>query len=142
MWLIVIVQKFHYCNFIGREGAVLRQMTDGRHMIQLIYDADQLLQDCEYITDAETASRFQNNLAAEYQQLSSISLNTQMKLIKNKSELPEDLAHLAVYRRLKIQCKQLHSRMRKAARQSQNHSSVRYVNRASIQGFLFLPSFE
>ena len=102
-------------------------MTDGRHMIQLIYDADQSLQDCEYITDAETASRFQTNLAAEYLHLSSVGLNTQVKFIKNQTELPEDLARLAVYRQLKIECRQSHRRMRKAARQSRNHSSVRYV---------------
>lgn len=100
-------------------------MTDGRHMIQLIYDANQSLQDCEYITDVETASRFQENLAAEFRQLSSISLNTRVRFIESRSELPEDLARLAVYHKLKADCRQLHSRMRKAVRQSRNHSSTR-----------------
>lgn len=100
-------------------------MTDGRHMIQLIYDADQSLQDCEYITDVETASRFQENLATEYRQLSSISLNTRVRFIENRSQLPEDLAQLAVYHKLKADCRLLHSRMRKAVRQSRNHSSTR-----------------
>lgn len=106
---------------------MLRQLSDGRHLIQLIYDADQSLQDCEYITDIETATRFQEKLAAEYRQLSNISLNTSIRIIERRSDLPEDLARLAVYRRMKIECRQLHSRMRKAARQSENPSSIRYV---------------
>nr|CAH0106101.1 unnamed protein product [Daphnia galeata] len=107
-----------------KEGAVLRQLSDGRHLIQLIYDADQSLQDCEYITDIESATRFQETLAAEYRQLSNISLNTSIRIIERRSDLPQDLARLAVYRRMKIECRQLHSRMRKAARQSENPSSV------------------
>ncbi|XP_046450012.1 group 3 secretory phospholipase A2-like isoform X1 [Daphnia pulex] len=108
-----------------KEGAVLRQLSDGRHLIQLIYDADQSLQDCEYITDIEMATGFQEKLAAEYRQLSAISLNTSIRIIESRSDLPEDLARLAVYRRMKIECRQLHSRMRKAARQSENPSTVR-----------------
>ncbi|XP_046640418.1 group 3 secretory phospholipase A2-like isoform X2 [Daphnia pulicaria] len=107
-----------------KEGAVLRQLSDGRHLIQLIYDADQSLQDCEYITDIEMATGFQEKLAAEYRQLSAISLNTSIRIIERRSDLPEDLARLAVYRRMKIECRQLHSRMRKAARQSENPSTV------------------
>lgn len=121
----IIINKFKKKFY--REGAVLRQLSDGRHLIQLIYDADQSLQDCEYITDIESATRFQETLAAEYRQLSNISLNTSIRIIERRSDLPQDLARLAVYRRMKIQCRQLHSRMRKAARQSENPSSVRYV---------------
>ena len=123
--LEIIITKFFFKYY--REGAVLRQLSDGRHLIQLIYDADQSLQDCEYITDIESATRFQETLAAEYRQLSNISLNTSIRIIERRSDLPEDLARLAVYRRMKIECRQLHSRMRKAARQSENPSSVRYV---------------
>lgn len=108
-----------------KEGAVLRQMTDGRHLIQLIYDADLSLQDCEYITDMETAIAFQQKLTTEYQQLSSIGRNTTIRIIEKRSDLPEDLARSAVYRRMKAECRQLHSRMRKAARQSEDQSSVR-----------------
>lgn len=113
----------------NREGAVLRQMTDGRHLIQLIYDADLSLQDCEYITDMETAIAFQQKLTTEYQQLSSIGRNTTIRIIEKRSDLPEDLARSAVYRRMKAECRQLHSRMRKAARQSEDQSSVRYESR-------------
>ena len=109
----------------NREGAILRQMTDGRHLIQMIYNADQSLQDCEYITDEETANRFLENLASEYRQLSSISLNTQIRFIESRSELPEDLARLSVYHQLKMECRQLHRQVRKAVRQSRNQSSNR-----------------
>ncbi|XP_057378704.1 group 3 secretory phospholipase A2-like isoform X1 [Daphnia carinata] len=107
-----------------KEGAVLRQMTDGRHLIQLIYDADLSLQDCEYITDTETALAFQEKLTNEYRQLSSIGHNTTIRIIEKRSDLPEDLARSTVYRRMKAECRQLHSRMRKAARQSEDQSSV------------------
>ncbi|XP_057376206.1 uncharacterized protein LOC130697297 [Daphnia carinata] len=109
----------------GTKGAVLRQMTDGHHLIQLIYDADLSLQDCEYITDTETAMAFQEKLTNEYRQLSSICHNTTIRIIEKRSDLPEDLARSAVYRRMKAECRQLHSRMRKAARQSEDQSSVR-----------------
>lgn len=101
-------------------------MTDGRHLIQLIYDANQSLLDCEYDTDDESVRQFQKNLEAEYRKLSSISLNTKVRVIENRSDLPEDLARLAVYHHLKTECRRLHNRMRKAARRSRNHSSNRY----------------
>lgn len=104
-------------------------MTDGRHLIQLIYDADLSLQDCEYITDTETAIAFQEKLTAEYRQLSSLGHNTTIRIIEKRSDLPKDLAWSAVYQRMKAECRQLHSRIRTAAHQSDDQSSVRYERR-------------
>lgn len=111
-------------NAMSREGAILRQMTDGHHLIQLIYDASESLTDCEYVSDAETVERFQQTLADEYLRLSAISFNNTIRYVDSSSELPRDLAKMSDYSRLKKRCRVLHKKMRKEAR-SIGESSTR-----------------
>ena len=95
---------------------MLRQLTKGHRLIQMIYDANESLQDCEYVSDVETVEAFKKTLVQEYQQLS--TSNNTLVHIKSLEELPGDLAQFTNYRHLKTQCRQLHKRIRRQAEQS------------------------
>lgn len=41
-----------------RDGLILRQLTDGKHFIQMITNANEELIDCEHVTDAISARNF------------------------------------------------------------------------------------
>jgi len=79
---------------------------DDRHMIQLIYDVEENLIDCEYITDAESVSQFRQTFEEEFKRLSSISINSTVRYLSGLSDLPEELSELSNYLKLKKQAEQ------------------------------------
>lgn len=95
-------------------------MADGRHLIQLIYDADEKLLDCEYLMDSESSDRFQRTMVDEFDVLKSLKsesdgedfVNSTVRTIGSASELPTELAKLVDYVGLKKQCRKLHQRIR------------------------------
>ncbi|XP_044730141.1 uncharacterized protein LOC123293396 isoform X1 [Chrysoperla carnea] len=57
--------RIHYKGITAKEmsvgyknGLTLRQLTDGRHFIQLIYDGENDLKDCEYIKNSHIVNNF------------------------------------------------------------------------------------
>jgi len=88
---------------------------DDRHMIQLIYDVEENLIDCEYITDAESVSQFPQTFEEEFKRLSSISINSTVRYLSGLSDLPEELSELSNYLKLKKQCRKLHRRIRRSS---------------------------
>ena len=91
-------------------------MTKGRRLIQMIYDANELLQDCEYVSDPEMINVFKKTMTDEYLRLS--TSNSTLVHVKSLEELPGDLALLTNYRKLKTQCRQLHRRIRRQTEES------------------------
>ena len=128
-----------------REGAILRQMTDGRHLIQLIYDADENLQDCQYVTDADMRLQFMDAFSREYQQMSGripAGLqfhNVTMRDIQQVEDLPDDLSSLFNYRLLRKKCRQVHRRILKESLAKQSGQGQRLVNQfCSVWFLIFL----
>jgi len=106
-------------NFNGtKEGAILRQVTKGHHLIQLIYDADDVLTDCELVSDRSTVRYFVKDLVKDYRQSRNI------RPIERAAELPSNIGALVDYRALKSQCRKLHSGIRRssAGQSGQGHS--------------------
>ena len=91
-------------------------MTRGRRLIQMIYDANESLQDCEYVSDPEMVDTFKRTMTDEYLRLS--TSNSTLVHVKSLKELPDDLALFTNYRKLKTQCRQLHRRIRRQAEES------------------------
>jgi len=99
-----------------KEGATLRQVTKGHHLIQLIYDAYDSLTDCEYVSDRETVRSFVDTFRNEYHLLSNGTTQLRMKslrLIRSADDVPVDMAAFIDYAALKLQCRKLHKRIRR-----------------------------
>ena len=127
-----------------REGAILRQMADSRHLVQLIYSADEKLLDCEYVADAESASRFQQTMVDEFHLLSTLRqesgsglINSTVTLVESTAQLPAELAQLTDYHRLKKQCRKLHQRIRSVGRYVLDCFAVSGVPGKPLQFFRF-----
>jgi hypothetical protein len=103
----------------------LRQLTDGRHLVQVIYAPNGEVQDCEFITQAKSARNFLKNLRKELKlaldeegyrltqgTIKSVEdekffrhfRNMTLRLLKKDERLPEDISDWFNYHRLKMEC--------------------------------------
>lgn len=116
-----------------RGGIKLRQLTDGRHLVQVIYTPNGLIQDCEYVTDAKTTRNFLKTLRKElklaleeetykilgkdremdvenerfYRHFGNMSI----RLLKGSEKLPPHIAEWLDYERLKTECLERHEEL-------------------------------
>lgn len=115
-----------------RSGLKLRQLTDGRHLVQVIYTPDGVIQDCEYITEGKTVRNFLKTLRKELKLAldeESYRLtegrrndyedekfyrhyrNVTFRLLKDGEQLPLDVGNWLNYDRLKTECFERHEEL-------------------------------
>ncbi|XP_072941182.1 uncharacterized protein [Epargyreus clarus] len=121
-------------TFVGVNGSglKLRQLTDGRHLVQVIYTSEGVIQDCEYITEKKSAKNFLRTLRKELKlALDEESFRISQKvqdspeeeryvrhfgnmtfhLLQGGEKLPPDVATWFNYDRLKTECMERHREM-------------------------------
>ncbi|XP_023937914.1 uncharacterized protein LOC112045804 isoform X2 [Bicyclus anynana] len=135
-----IENRVHYNGVSAKETSVapdgsglkLRQLTDGRHLVQVIYTPNGVLQDCEYITSTKSARHFIKTLRKElkmaldeesYRILEKRPKNSDderyyrhfgnvtFRILKNGDKLPTDVARWFNYDRLKTECFERHEEL-------------------------------
>ncbi|KAJ2939936.1 hypothetical protein O0L34_g6642 [Tuta absoluta] len=115
-----------------RNGLRLRQLTDGRHLVQMIYAANGDIQDCEYISEKKTTRNFLKTLRKELKQAldeTSYKLtqedttsmeeekffrhfgNVTFRILKN-NKLPPDIESWLDYSKLKMECLRRHEELK------------------------------
>ncbi|XP_022126224.2 uncharacterized protein LOC111000927 isoform X1 [Pieris rapae] len=122
-------------TFVGANGngLKLRQMTDGSHLIQIIYTPNGAIQDCEYITDAKTTRNFLKTLRRELklaldeeafritEKRKNVTEderfyrhfgNMTFRLLTEGEMLPSDIASWLDYDRLKMECFERHEELK------------------------------
>ncbi|KAG7298595.1 hypothetical protein JYU34_018244 [Plutella xylostella] len=122
-------------TFVGADGAGLRlrQLTDGRHLVQIIYSQHGDIQDCEYITERKSARNFLKNLRKELklaldEENSKIMRgdtasesdekfyrhfgNVTFRILRNGERLPPDVAGWFNYDKLKVECLKRHEELK------------------------------
>lgn len=111
-------------------GLKLRQLTDGRHLVQVIYTPNGVIQDCEYIAEGKSARNFLKTLRKElkmaldeesYRLQEKKSLdnekfyrhfgNVTFRILKNGEKLPPNIASWFNYDRLKTECFERHAEL-------------------------------
>ncbi|XP_064075772.1 uncharacterized protein LOC113396869 isoform X2 [Vanessa tameamea] len=121
-------------TFVGVDGSglKLRQLTDGRHLIQIIYTPNGAIQDCEYIKEGKSTRNFLKTLRKELKlaldeesyRLSEKSSNkfedekfyrhfgnVTFRILKDGENLPPDVADWLNYDRLKNECFERHEQL-------------------------------
>ncbi|CAH4034537.1 uncharacterized protein LOC123718062 isoform X3 [Pieris brassicae] len=122
-------------TFVGANGngLKLRQMTDGGHLIQIIYTPNGAIQDCEYITDAKTTRNFLKTLRRELklaldeeafritEKRKNVTEderfyrhfgNMTFRLLTEGEMPPPDIASWLDYDRLKMECFERHEELK------------------------------
>ncbi|XP_013138495.1 PREDICTED: uncharacterized protein LOC106103306 isoform X2 [Papilio polytes] len=130
--------RVHYNGITAKETSVgingrgikLRQLTDGGHLVQIIYTPDGVIQDCEYVADIKTTRNFLKTLRKElklaleeqtyrifekndnederfYRHFGNVTL----RLLKGNEKLPPDIANWLDYDRLKMECLERHEEL-------------------------------
>ncbi|CAG5037073.1 unnamed protein product [Parnassius apollo] len=135
-----VENRVHYNGITAKETSVgidgggikLRQLTDGRHLIQVIYTSNGVIQDCEYLADGKTTRNFlktlrkELKLALDEQTYKILEKDTDiederfyrhfgnmtLRLLKENEQLPPDIAEWLNYDRLKIECLERHEELR------------------------------
>ncbi|XP_045782208.1 uncharacterized protein LOC123878878 isoform X1 [Maniola jurtina] len=121
-------------TFVSADGSglKLRQLTDGRHLVQVIYTPNGVLQDCEYLSEPKSARNFIKTLRKElklaldeesYRLLEKTPRNYEeeryyrhfgnvtFRILKNGEKLPPDVASWFNYDRLKTECFEKHEEL-------------------------------
>ncbi|XP_044730142.1 uncharacterized protein LOC123293396 isoform X2 [Chrysoperla carnea] len=147
--------RIHYKGITAKEmsvgyknGLTLRQLTDGRHFIQLIYDGENDLKDCEYIKNSHIVNNFLQQFQLDVDTLkqtkniSIISLdnNKNTVLISHNNSLtiyknivPEWLN----YSKLKRQCHRIQLEIQQAV--INHNTSTLHRRRRELTDFLRVP---
>ncbi|CAB3232190.1 unnamed protein product [Arctia plantaginis] len=114
------------------QGLKLRQLTDGRHLIQVIYSQNGDLQDCEYITQERTARSFLKTLRKELKSALDEKIyslnnknsenieekfyrhfgNVSFRILRKNDSLPPDISSWLQYDKLKMECLRRHEEMK------------------------------
>ncbi|KAL0852850.1 hypothetical protein ABMA27_012648 [Loxostege sticticalis] len=134
-----VENRIHYNGITAKETSVgadghglkLRQLTDGRHFVQVIYAPNGEVQDCEYITQGKSARNFLKTLRKElklaldeegyrltqkkrifgdekfYRHFGNLTL----QILRKGEKLPPDVATWFNYDRLKTECLQRHQEL-------------------------------
>lgn len=90
-----------------------RQLTDGKHFIQLIYDDGGNLTDCEFGRQRDQVKKFLFTFKNDLRQLLEADASNVNVTSLDASPLPEDVESWLDYKRLRNQCRTLHRRIRK-----------------------------
>nr|XP_032526195.1 uncharacterized protein LOC116776981 isoform X1 [Danaus plexippus plexippus] len=119
-------------TFVGKDGngLKLRQLSDGRHLIQIIYTSDGEIQDCEYISgrpareflrslrkelkqalDEETSRIYQRDKDIGDEKFYRTFGNVTFRVLRNE-KLPSDISNWMDYDRLKHECFQRHEQLK------------------------------
>lgn len=126
---LLIFHKFFSCC---RNGLRLRQLTDGRHLVQLIYNQNGAIQDCEYITQQKSVRNFlktlrkelklaldeegykltENSFDFEQEKFYRHFRNVTFKILKVGDSLPTDVAVWLDYEKLRDECIEKHNEMK------------------------------
>ncbi|KAF9417967.1 hypothetical protein HW555_005112, partial [Spodoptera exigua] len=123
-------KTFFFCS---RLGLKLRQLTDGRHLVQVIYTQDGQIQDCEFVSQGKSARNFLKTLRKELklaldeeiyriankQQQNSIEderfyrhfRNVTFRVIKDGERLPPNISKWFDYDKLKMECLKRHEEL-------------------------------
>ncbi|XP_041988904.1 uncharacterized protein LOC121740301 isoform X1 [Aricia agestis] len=89
-----VENRIHYNGITAKETSVgadgnglkLRQLTDGRHLIQVIYTPNGEMQDCEFITEVKSTRNFLKTLRKELK----LALDEESYRILEKNQNDED----------------------------------------------------
>lgn len=127
-----ITAKETYVGSDGR-GLKLRQLTDGRHFVQVIYSQNGVVQDCEYVTRPKSARDFLKTLRRELktaldeerfrmqhedtnylddEKFLRHYRNVSFSLLMKNEALPREVANWLDYDQLKVQCLRRHEELR------------------------------
>ncbi|XP_060809245.1 uncharacterized protein LOC106130105 isoform X2 [Amyelois transitella] len=133
--------RVHYNGITAKETAVgagehsmkLRQLTDGRHLVQVIYTPNGDIQDCEYVAQGKSTRNFLKTLRKELKLAldeESYRLlqrdyknggdekfythfgNVTFRLLTNGETLPREVASWLDYDKLKMDCLRRHEELR------------------------------
>lgn len=96
----------------------LRQLTDGKHFIQLIYDEYDNIKDCEYLHDRGQIKTFLDKFQNDLVDLSTTS-NVTVITLPDK-HLPKDIKKWLNYGRLRVMCRKSHKAWKKAFREGRS----------------------
>ncbi|XP_073964058.1 uncharacterized protein isoform X3 [Choristoneura fumiferana] len=122
-------------TYVGTDGSglKLRQLTDGRHLVQIIYSPNGAIQDCEYITQTKSARNFLKTLRKELklaldeqsfklQRNENTNIdeekfyrhysNVTFRILKSDERLPLDIASWLDFDKLKMECLERHEELR------------------------------
>ncbi|XP_063632167.1 uncharacterized protein LOC134803314 isoform X2 [Cydia splendana] len=121
-------------TYVGANGSGLRlrQLTDGRHLVQVIYTPNGAIQDCEYITQTKYSRNFLKTLRKELKlalEEQSIKLtqneitnedekyyrhfsNVTLRILRNGETLPIDVASWLDFDKLKMECLERHEELK------------------------------
>lgn len=146
-----IENRIHYDGITAKEtyvgssgnGLRLRQLTDGKHLIQVIYARDGEIQDCEYITQRTRARHFLKTLRSELKtaldEMTDKILksergpnelffenfaNVKLHLLKNGEGLPNGITDWLDYENLKMECFNRHNEIKQMIENSNKASEV------------------
>ncbi|XP_065570999.1 group 3 secretory phospholipase A2-like isoform X4 [Artemia franciscana] len=117
-----------------RVGAVLWQVTDGEKFIQLIYNGDRLLQDCEYLKDRQTVSQFSKTFEYDINLLMNSSTpesstasnfrNVTVQTFNTTNNLPLEIQQITNYKKLRQDCRTLHKEMKAIYNKKKNGTNI------------------
>ncbi|XP_038221475.1 uncharacterized protein LOC119839306 isoform X2 [Zerene cesonia] len=136
-----VENRIHYNGVTAKEtyvgsdgnGLKLRQLTDGRHLIQIIYTPNGAIQDCEYITEGKSTRNFLKTLRKELklaldeeafritEKRKNITEderfyrhfgNMTFRLLTDGEILPPEVASWLDYDRLKMECFERHEELK------------------------------
>ncbi|CAK1554402.1 unnamed protein product [Leptosia nina] len=146
-----VTAKETYVGANGNPGLKLRQMTDGSHLIQIIYSPNGDIQDCEYITDAKQTRNFLKTLrrelklaldeeafritekrknATEDERFYRHFGNMTFRLLTDGEMLPPEVASWLDYDSLKIECFERHEELKYMMENKNKYASTNSVARS------------
>lgn len=94
----------------SRDGVKFRQLTDGRHFIQLIYESDKIV-DCEFVRETDMIDDFLTKWQKDVHELRTVYNATVTNLADVK--VPGKATWWSSYKKLRELCKQNHQQIRK-----------------------------
>ncbi|KAJ8705525.1 hypothetical protein PYW08_012571 [Mythimna loreyi] len=121
-------------TYVGGDGLglKLRQLTDGRHLVQVIYTQNGDIQDCEYVTQGKSARNFLKTLRKELKLALDEEIyrienkqpknvgdekfyrhfrNVTFRILKDGDRLPPDISNWLDYDKLKMECLKRHEEL-------------------------------
>ncbi|XP_031353036.1 uncharacterized protein LOC116177975 isoform X3 [Photinus pyralis] len=140
-----IERRIHYRGVTAKETTVsntskvrltFRQLTDGKHFIQLIYDDRDNIIDCEYLHQRDQVELF---LVKFNEDLIKTTSNVTVDSLDDR-RLPDDIRPWWHYSKLRDLCRKSHKAIRKSLREvRQREESSRKRRKRSIVDWLQIP---
>lgn len=102
--------------FRSSTNIILRQLTDGKHFIQLIYDHSDNIKDCEYLHERGQTQSFLKMFQSDLESIVATS-NVTIESLDNK-HLPKHIRKWFNYGKLRKNCRKSHKAIKKALKDS------------------------